>query len=162
MKHLHLSLYLIFVITASIVLLNRYTDFHLSDYRVHFFFLFFAASSFVVIVGHLFKKLQTNKSIIITFVLVGTACFLKAFITWSGDWKTQTVLYRNIQNQNKTIDVQMRANRFQFGYNDRVIAIYDIAPFMQWTSDIDTVAMDKSKWKKVDLQLNEMNLPTEK
>lgn len=159
MKNLHLSLYLIFAITASVVLLNRYTDLYLTDYRVHFFFLFFAASSFVVIIGHLFKKLQTNKSIFITFIIVGIVCFLKAFFTWGGDWKTQTRMFQNIENQNKTVDIQLRADKFNFGYKERVVEIYTIAPFMQWTTDVDTTKMDESKWKRVDLKLNEMKLP---
>lgn len=160
MKPLHLSLYLIFVVTTIIVLLNRYTDFYLTDYRVHFFFLFFATSSFVVILGHVFRKLRTTKSILITFILVGIACFLKAFFTWGGDWKTQTVLYRNFDNSDKTINIQLRADKFAFGYKDRVIALYKIAPFMAWTSDVDTAQIDKSKWEKVDLYLNEMELPS--
>lgn len=159
MKPLHISLYLIFVVTATIILLNRYTDFYLTDYRVHFFFLFFAASSFVVILGHIFKKLRTNKSILITFILVGIVCFLKAFFTWGGDWKTQTILYRHFDDNNNTIDTQLRADKFAFGYKKRVIAIYKIAPFMEWTSDIDTTQIDKSKWKKVDVYVNEMNVP---
>ena len=145
MKNLHLSLYFIFIATATVVLLNRYTDFLLTDYRVHFFFLFFAASSFVIIVGHLFKKLRSTKSIILTFVVVGILCFIKAFFTWVGDWKTQTVLYQNIADKDKTVNVQMRADRFSFGYKKRVIAIYNIAPFMQWTTDIDTTTIDQSK-----------------
>lgn len=162
MKKLHFSLYFIFVITASVILLNRYTDLYLSDYRVHFFFLFFATSSFVVIVGHLFKKLRTNKSILTTFILVGIACFLKAFFTWGGDWKTQTRMYQNIENQNKSIDIQLRADKFNFGYKERVVEIYTIAPFMQWITDIDTMNVNQSIWKRVDLELNEMKLPLEK
>lgn len=158
MKKLHLSLYIIFAISATFILLNRYTDLYLTDYRVHFLFLFLAAASFVVIVGHLFKKLHSTKSIIITFILVGIACFLKAFFTWGGDWKTQTRLYENVKNEKKTIDVQLRADKFNFGYKKRVIAIYHIAPFMQWTTDIDTTKMDESRWKRVDLYLNEMEL----
>ena len=158
MKKTHLSVYITFVFTAAIILLNRYTDFYLSDYRAHFFFLFLAAASFVVIVGHFFKKLRTNKSIIITFIVVGILCFLKAFFTWGGDWKTQTRVYENIQNNRKTIDVQLRADKFAFGYKKRVIAIYNIAPFMQWTSNIDTTQIDETQWKRVDLYLNEMQL----
>ena len=161
MRNLRISLYFIFIVTATIILLNRYTDFLLTDYRVHFFFLFFAASSFVIIVGHIFKKLRTTKSIILTFVIVGILCFIKAFFTWVGDWKTQTVLYQNIADKNKTVNVQMRADKFSFGYKKRVIAIYNIAPFMQWTTDIDTTTIDQSKWERVNLDLNEMNLPSE-
>ncbi|MGV9002918.1 hypothetical protein [Flavobacterium sp.] len=162
MKKLHLSLYIIFAITASIILANRYTSFYISDYRVHFLFLFVAASSFVVIVGHLFKKLYTNKSILITFLIVGTLCFLKAFFTWGGDWKTQTILYQNVENENKTIDIQLRADKFSFGYKNRVVEIYKIAPYMQWTTDIDTMHLNASQWKRVDLYLNKMEIPADK
>lgn len=158
MKKFHLSLYLIFVITATVVLLNRYTDLYLTDYRVHFFFLFFAASSFVVIVGHFFKKLHSNTSIFVTFLLVGIICFIKAFFTWGGDWKTQTKMYQNIENESKSVDIQLRADKFNFGYKERVIEIDQIAPFMKWTADIDTTKMDLSKWKRVDLYVNEMKL----
>ncbi|MDI1255480.1 MAG: hypothetical protein PSV16_05215 [Flavobacterium sp.] len=161
MKKSHLSIYLLFVFTATIVLLNRYTDFHINDYRVHFFFDFFAASSFVIIVGHLFKKLQSNQSILFTFIIVGIVCFLKAFFTWGGDWKTQTILYRNLDDKNKTIDFQMRADRFSFGYKKRVVGIYNLAPFMEWTTDIDTLHIDKSKWQKLNFKVNEMKLPNE-
>lgn len=162
MKKLHLSLYILFAIAATLILLNRYTDLYLTDYRVHFLFLFLAAATFVVIIGHLFKKLQTSKSIIITFLIVGVACFLKAFFTWGGDWKTQTRIYENVERPNKTIDIQLRADKFNFGYKERVIAIDHIAPFMQWTTDVDTTTLDASKWKRVDLYLNEMQLTEKK
>jgi hypothetical protein len=161
MKHLHLTIYIIFTVAATIILLNRYTDFYITDYRVHYFFLFFAASSFVIIIGHLFRKLRSNRSILIVFILTGAVCFAKAFLTWGGDWKTQTVLYRSLADKNKTIEFQMRADKFSFGYKKRVVGIYSLAPFMEWTTNIDTIHMDKSKWEKLNLQLNEMGLPVE-
>ena len=162
MKNSHLSIYIIFVLTATIVLLNRYTGLHINDYRVHFLFDLFAASSFVIIVGHLFKKLRTNRAILFTFLIVGAIVFLKAFFTWGGDWKTQTVLYKNIEDKNKTIEFQMRANQFSFGYKKRINEIYNLVPFIEWKGEIDTAHIDKSKWEKVDLQLNEMQFPKEK
>lgn len=161
-KKSHLSLYILFVFTATIVVLNRYTNFHINDYRVHFFFNFFAASSFVVIVGHLFNKLQSIRSILLTFLIIGILIFLKAFLTWGGDWKTQTVLYQNIEDKNKTIEIQMRGDRFAFGYKDRVIEIYSLNRFMEWTTDVDTLKIDQEKWKRVNLKLNEMKLPDQK
>ncbi|MEO5775668.1 MAG: hypothetical protein ABIQ27_02115 [Flavobacterium sp.] len=161
MKHLNLSIYIIFVFTVIIILLNRFTPFYIADYRVHFFFLFFAASSFMIIIGHLFKKLRSNQSIIFTFIIVGTLCLLKAFFTWEGDWKTQTLLFRNINDNNKTINFQLSAKRFSFGYKKRIVEIYHLAPFVEWTTDVDTLYIDKSKWEKLDLQLNEIGLPVE-
>ena len=162
MKKNHLFIYILFVVTFTIVLLNRYTAFYINDYRVHFLFDFLAAASLVIIVGHLFKKLRTNKSIFITFIVVGILVFLKAFLTWGGDWKTQTILYRNIEDKNKTINFQLRADKFTFGYKDRIICVDKLAPFMEWTTDIDTALIDKSKWEKVNLRVNDMKLPEEK
>lgn len=97
-------------------------------------------------------------SIILVFAGIGILCGLKAFFTWGGDWKTQTVLYRNIENKNQTVNYQLRGDRFAFGYKKRVVGIYHIAPFMEWTTDIDTLHLDKSKWEKLNLQVNEMKL----
>ncbi|HMK06007.1 MAG TPA: hypothetical protein VK476_00670 [Flavobacterium sp.] len=159
MKKFNLSIYIIFAVTATVVLLNRYTDFHINNRLVHFFFDFFAASSFIVIIGHIFKKLQTNWSILFTFMIVGVLCFVKAFLTWGGDWKTQVILYSYMENPNITINFQMRADQFSFGYKRRVICIYRLAPFMEWTTDIDTLHIDKSKWEKLDMKVNEMRFP---
>ena len=162
MRHLHFTLYILFIISAAIVLLNRYTDFYINDYRVHFFFLFFALSSFVICVGHLFNKFKSIQSIIFIFFIVGVLCFLKAFFTWENDWKTQTVFYRNLEDKSKTINFQMRGRRFSFGYKERIICTKKLAPFMEWTTDVDTLHMDKSKWEKLNLELNELKLPTQK
>lgn len=162
MKKNHLFIYILFLVTATIVLLNRYTAFYINDYRVHFLFDFLAAASLVIIIGHLFKKLRTNTSIIITFIVVGILVFLKAFFTWGGDWKTQTILYRNIENKNKTINFQLRADKFSFGYKKRVTCIDKLAPFMEWTTDVDTMLIDKSKWEKLNIRVNEMKLKEEK
>ncbi|MBF4492071.1 hypothetical protein IRZ83_05390 [Flavobacterium sp. JLP] len=158
MKKLNPFIAVIFVISISIILLNRYTQFNINDYRVHFFFLFFATSSLVIIIGQFFKKLQTNWSIISVAIIIGILCVLKAFFTWGGDWKTQTVLYSNIDNPAKTINYQLRGDRFAFGYKKRVVSIYRLAPFIEWTTDIDTLHLDKTKWKKLNLKLNEMKL----
>lgn len=88
--------------------------------------------------------------------------FSKSFFTWGGDWITQTVFYRNIDDKSKTINCQLRADRFSFGSKKRVVQIYDLASFMEWTTDIDTLYIDKSKWEKMDQQLNEMQFPKKK
>jgi len=154
----HLPIYVLFAITAVLVVLNRYTPLYISDYRIHFLVLFLAAATFVVIMGHRFDKLKTTKSIAVVFVVVGIACFLKAYLSWGGDWKTQTILYENVANSNKTINYQMRGDRFAFGYKKRVVEINKIVPAIEWTTDIDTLLMDKTQWKKVDKQINELGL----
>jgi len=154
----HIGIYILFAVSAILILVNRYSELYINDYRIHFLFLFTAAATFVIIVGHLFGKLRTNKSILITFIIVGVCCFLKAYFTWGGDWKTQTILYQNISNTNKTINYQLRAMRFQFGYKKRVVQINHLAPFLEWNTDVDTLNVDKTQWKKVDIEVDEMKL----
>lgn len=154
----HLPIYVLFVITALLVLLNRYTPLYISDYRVHFIVLFLAVATFVIIVGHLFGKLKTTKSIAFVFAVVGIACFLKAYLSWGGDWKTQTILYENLANSSKTINYQMRGDRFSFGYKKRVVEINKLLPTIEWTTDVDTLLIEKSQWKKVNKEVNEIGL----
>ncbi|MEO7978242.1 hypothetical protein [Flavobacterium sp.] len=155
----HIIIYILFILTTALILLNRYTPLYINNSILHFIVLFIAAASLTIITGHLFGKLKSNKSILLTFLILGMACFIKGFLTWDGDWKTQTVVYKNIQNGNKTIDYQLRGSRFAFGYRKRIIERLKIVPLIDWTTDIDTVGLDKMQWQKVNIQLNELNLP---
>jgi len=150
----NIIIYVLFVITATLIVVNRFTGFYISDYRLHFVLLFIAASTFVIVIGHLFKKLKTAKSILLTFIIVGALCFLKAFFTWGGDWKTETILYRNVDSAHETIDMQLRGDRFAFGYKKRYVKIYRLMPGMMWTSHVDTLNLDRQKWFRVDEQVN--------
>lgn len=149
MKNSRVSLYFVFVFSSTIVLLNRYTNLHITDYRVHYFFDLIAASSFVFIVAHFFNKLQTSWSKILTFIVIAIAIATKAFLTWSTDWNTQTILYQNKSDQNKTIKLQFRADRFSFSHTKRVVQIQYILPCIEWTTDIDTLTLDQSKWHQI-------------
>lgn len=149
MKNYRVLLYFVFVLSSTIVLLNRFTNLHITDYRVHYFFDLFAATSFVFIVAHFFNKLQTSWSKMLTFIVIGIVIATKAFLTWSADWKTQTILYQNKSDQNKTINLQFRADRFSFRHTKRVIQIHSIFPCIEWTTDIDTLILDKAKWQQL-------------
>ena len=152
----NIVIYILFLLAASIILVNRFTAFYISDYRLHFVVLFIAAATLVVIIGHLFKKLKTSKSILVAFVIVGALCFFKAYFTWGGDWKTQTVLYRNINDTGNTIELQLRGDRFAFGYKKRLVEIYRLSPGMVWVADADTLALDSQKWNRVGEKLNSL------
>ena len=153
----HLIIYILFAISASLVLLNRYTALYINNAILHFCLLFIAAATFIITVGHLFRKLRSSKSILATFILVATICFIKAFLTWGGDWKTQTILYTSRDNDKRTIEYQMQGNRFAFGYRKRIINRLKIVPLIDWTIDADTMSIDPLKWYKTSKNVNEMN-----
>jgi hypothetical protein len=137
---------------------NRYTAFYINNSKLHFIIFFIAACTFVFIIGQLTGKLKSYKSQLMTFILVGILCFIQSFLTWGGDWKTQTILYQNLINKNKTIEFQMRGDRFSFGYKKRVINRLKLFPGFDWNTEIDTTAINHRQWKKMDLYVNEMKL----
>lgn len=55
-------LYLLFLITIAVLLLNRYTDLYINNSIMHFILLILASITFVFIIGRIFGKLQTTKS----------------------------------------------------------------------------------------------------
>ncbi|MWB92937.1 hypothetical protein GON26_01045 [Flavobacterium sp. GA093] len=149
-------LYVLFLITTALTLINRYTSFYINNSILHFIILFIAALTFVFIIGQLVGKLKKTKSQLLVFIIVGVLCFIKSFLTWGGDWKTQTILYKNLTNDNKNIELQMRGDRFSFGYKKRVVNRLKLFPGFDWTTDIDTTTIDHKHWKKMNLYVNEM------
>jgi len=149
----------VFIVSTTILLLNRYTPLYINNTIVHFIFLLLAATSFTIVIGSvLFKSIKTWHAKFLILLLVTFICLLKAFTTWSGDWMTQTILYRNRQNDRKTIEFQMRGDRFSFGYKKRIVGRMKIIPWIDWTTDIDTTAIDTLQWKRVNEQINELGL----
>lgn len=151
-------LYLLFIITTTLTLVNRYTAFYINNSTLHFAIFFIAALTFVFIIAQLIGKLKSSRSQLTTFVIVGILCFIRSFLTWGGDWKTQTILYQNLSNKNKTIEFQMRGDRFSFGYKKRVINRLKLFPGFDWNSDIDTTTINRTQWKKINVYVNEMKL----
>lgn len=148
--------YVLFVITATLILMNRYTPFYINNSILHFVIFFIAALTFILMIGKLAGKLKSTKSKLLTAIIVGTICFIQAFLTWGGDWKTQTILYRNAAQNNRTIEFQMRGDRFSFGYKRQIINRLKILPGFDWTTNIDTTTLNHSEWKKMNLYINEM------
>ena len=149
----YIAVYILFVISASLILTNRLTAAYITDYRVHFALLAIATATFAITVGHLFGKLKSPKSIIVTCVIALLLCAAKAFFTWGGDWKTQEVLYQNIENPRVTIESQMRDDPLSVTYKNRVVEVQHIFPFIDVTHDVDTSAIDNAAWRRVDERL---------
>lgn len=72
---------IVFLITAALLFLNRYTDLYINNSTIHFILLLIASVTFVLIAGHVLEKLKTIKSKLIAIVIVGALCFIHAFLT---------------------------------------------------------------------------------
>jgi len=88
-----------------------------------------------------------------------SVCFLFAFLTWNGDWKTQTVIYRNIFHPSQTIEFRMRGDRFAFGYKKQIVERKKILPFIDLIKDVDTAKIDSAEWQLTNERINELKIP---
>jgi hypothetical protein len=146
------------LISITLLLLNRYTDLYINNSMLHFVILCIATITFVLILAQALGKLKSKRSQLLTLFIVVALCSIHAFLNWGGDWKTQKILYQNTEKTNKTIDFQLRGDRFAFGYKKRIICRNRILPGFDWTTDIDTTKINHNQWKKLDLFINEMKL----
>jgi len=96
------------------------------------------------------KKIIIISSItlIITFIV---------YISYFSDireWRTQNIIYKNIFVKDKRIEFQVKSHG-KFGYTSRIVKIE--SRFLIDKIDlIDTTTIDPTKWRRVDIFINEM------
>lgn len=77
-------------------------------------------------------------------------------VTLVTPYKTQTILYRNIEDPDLTIEFQMKDVGGR-GYLKRVVQV-DPGFFWDRATGVDLEAVDQSKWRRVDEDVNEHGL----
>ncbi len=104
-----------------------------------------------------------NKKLLLWFIALAFCISLfislsKPFVFYNmlSSYKTQTILYVHKNNPELSIEFQMK-NIGALGYKRRVVKRNKKLFFKQETV-VDTTKMDLSKWKKVNIDKNEMNL----
>lgn len=151
----------LFILTAPLLILDRYTALQINNTLVHFIVFYLAVTALpVALLVYAFGEKTLNGIFVILFSTLAI-CGLKAFLTWGGDWKTQTIIYRNVENPNKTIEFRMRGDRFAFGYKKQIVQREKVLPFVDLIYDVDTSKVDPSKWSKTNQIVNEIRLPGE-
>jgi hypothetical protein len=151
-------LYVIFLISVALLVLNRYTALYINNSVIHLALIITAIVTLSFITGQILGKLKSKPSRLLFILLVSLLCYAKAFLTWDGDWKTQIILYHSIANKNVTVDFQMQDNRFTFGYKKRITKRLKLFPGIDWITDVDTAALNVREWKKMNLYVNELHL----
>lgn len=150
--------FIVFLISTVVLIVERVTPVYINNSYVRLVLYVISVSLFSFWIGWIlfgFKAVRKRKLI---FAIVLAICALKAFLTWGGDWKTQTILYNNNLSGCKTIEFQMRGDWYAFGYKNRIVERKRILPFFDLITDIDTSKLDKRTWKRVDKKVNELKL----
>lgn len=147
----------LFLSAVLLIGVERFTPVYINSWVIRFVLYLIAGTIAVALFLMQVAKLNVLKSVVIAFVTVALAAGTKAFFTWEDDWKTQTVIYANTDDLQKTIELQMRGARFAFGYRERVVSRERLVPFVDYVTDVDTVKLDPS-WKRVDKKVNNLHL----
>lgn len=93
------------------------------------------------------------------FLIIAAAIFpfvLMRGMTLVTPYKTQTILYRSIEDPGVTIEFQMKDVGGR-GYLKRTVQV-EPAFFWDRITDVDLEAIDRSKWRRVDEDVNEHGL----
>jgi hypothetical protein len=93
------------------------------------------------------------------FLIIAAAIFpfvLMRGINLVTPYKTQTILYRSIEDPDVTIEFQMKDVGGR-GYLKRVVKI-EPGFFWDRATGVDLEAVDQSKWRRVDEDVNEHGL----
>ncbi|WP_148103440.1 hypothetical protein [Hymenobacter rigui] len=116
-----------------------------------------ALAAAAVYVGKVFFRWSITTAVIFTVVLIITMIVLKLLFIWRGDWKTQTIEYQNIHSSNRVIEYQMM-NPGPGSYRQRHVDKIRILPGISWIKEVDNKNIDSENWKKVDIEVNELEL----
>ena len=98
-----------------------------------------------------------NRRLAISTLAFGMFLILSLFTDWRGDWKTQTVIYKNNHLPNRTIEFQLQ-DKGALGFNRRTVDRLKLVPFVSWTTKLteeNLKNIDSLRWDKVDIELNE-------
>lgn len=151
----------LFAIAVPVLLLDRFTELSINN-TVVLFILFYIAVTALPLAFVLYRfGVTVADTTLIVMVSTFSLCFVIAFLTWNSDWKTQTILYRNRNNQNQTIEFRMRADRFGFGYHRQIVSKQSIFPFIELVEEIDIAAIDTTVWQRTNERVNELHIPGE-
>lgn len=153
-----LGWFIIFTISTTAIVVERFTAVYINNFYVRLLLYIISASLLSFWIGWIlfgFKAVTRRAAIFV--VVVGT-CFLKAYLSWGGDWKTQTILYSHKSNDSKTIEFQMRGDWYAFGYKNRIVERKKIFPFFDYITDTDTTNLNPAIWKRVDKKVNQLQL----
>lgn len=156
-----LALLCVFLVSSALLFLDANTALYINNTVVHFVIFFIAVAALPVLIAGYFFGLRSSSVILVILFSALCVSFLTAFLSWNGDWKTQTIIYRNLEKPAQTIEYQMRGDRFSFGYKRQIVQREKVLPFLDLVTPADTSKIDLSKWRHINLVVNEMKIPGE-
>lgn len=150
----------VLILTSTILLIERLTTIEINNNVVLFFLVFTVLGNLSLIISqYLFVRLS-KKYVVLLLLIVFSVCLAMAVLTWTNTWKTQVIFYRNSKHPQQTIEYRMRS-KYGYAYEKQIVRKKKLLPFMDDIIAVDTNTIDKSKWIRVNENINEMMFPGE-
>ncbi|WP_284653235.1 hypothetical protein [Flavobacterium terrisoli] len=150
--------FIIFIISTGIIVIERFTPVYINNFYIRLLLYIISASLLSFWISWILFGYNAVRKRVTIFIVVVIVVLLKAYLTWGGSWKTQTILYTNKNDDDKTIEFQMRGDRFAFGYKKRIVERKKIMPFLDYVTDTDTTKINTATWKRIDKKINQLEL----
>ena len=148
---------ILWIILSTTYLLSLFTNIEISSSTLRNICFLLSISGLILFTLRLFRvKLKERIYRIVIFFSILIGGFVITWLQWTGDWKTQTILFENGHFKNKTIEFQMQ-DKGALGYNKRIVEVTNLTGFLKIIEPIDTINLGLP-WIKVDKEINELNL----
>ena len=156
--------YLNILITLLVILFlaDIYTAFGIKNMTLRYIIYTSFILSPIIIIFNLILisnlKIKLLSFIIPVFTLVFSLSIgYMPIIFNSANWKTQTIIYQNIEDDNLTIEYQIQ-DVGAFGYNKRTVIVYDLLGLFAVIKPTDIDTISKANWNLLNKHINEMEL----
>ncbi|HEU5052652.1 MAG TPA: hypothetical protein VFT78_06045 [Hanamia sp.] len=163
MKRITQILNLLYGLIVLLFLLDSMTSFDIKSQflKTLVYFGFLVGTPIILFWNLVFVKTKTRRIVgmvypaiflILIFVLNPIVIVFS-----SGAWQTQEILYQNREVSFKKIEFQMQ-NIGAMGYNRRTVEVVYLTPLFMITSEAPKDFDKSAEWKKVDKNVNELQL----
>lgn len=156
-KAINILIIIFWAIASIIWIISIFTDLVITKELIRNISAVLTVSGLIYIILHFipFKKPKNYIGIVTVAAILITGINTEIF-GWTGDWKTQTVLYENGHFDFKTIEFQMQ-DKGALGYNRRIVEVTKLTDFLKIIEPVDTSKIELP-WIKVDKDINELGL----
>ncbi|UPT71126.1 MAG: hypothetical protein M0D53_01540 [Flavobacterium sp. JAD_PAG50586_2] len=119
----------VLIATSSLLVIERLTSIEINNNLILFFLVFTVIGNLSLIISqYLFGELS-KKYIILLLLIVFSVCLGVAVLTWTNNWKTQAILYRNSKHPRQTIEYRMRS-KYGYGFEKQLIRKKEYCPIL--------------------------------
>ena len=156
-KTINILIIICWAIVSIIWVISVFTDLDITNEMIRNISAVLTVSGLIYAVLHFipFKK-PKNYMVIVTVAAVLITGIITEIFDWSGNWKTQKVLYENGHLASKTIEFQLQ-DKGVSGYSRRIVEVTKLTGFLQIIEPVDTSNIELP-WIKVDKDINESGL----